>query len=106
MIAMTNELKNVNNKRDEDLEELLTFRKEHEERKRSNSKEDVQLLAQQVTKLERELHEKNAETIRHDSQPYTTDNPSSNLSRPCDSSAGNNKSPDIPSLENDLSTDA
>jgi len=73
MIAInlkTNELKNINKRHDEDREELITFRKEHEERKGSDAtslKEDVPLLAQQAIKLERELREKDAETIRHNS---------------------------------------
>jgi len=63
MIAMTNELKNINKRRDEDYEEILTLRKEHEERKGSDAttlREDMRLLAQQVTKLKCKLREKDA----------------------------------------------
>jgi len=63
-----NELKSMNKRRDEDREEVRTFRKEYgecEERKRY----DMRLLAQQVTKLERDLRDaqKDAKTIGHDS---------------------------------------
>jgi len=61
----------------------------------------MQLLAQQVTKLERELREKDAETSRHDS--------SQALPLTCQSNAAVqqeiiNRS-DIPLLENDLHAD-
>jgi len=67
IIAITNKLKNINKRSDKNHEELRTFRKEYgecEERKRS----DMRLLAQQVTKLERDLPDaqKNAKISGHD----------------------------------------
>jgi len=70
MIAIINELKNINKRCDKNHEELLTRMKEQEEQNKSNAisfKEDIQLLAQQITKLECKLREKDAEIIRHDS---------------------------------------
>jgi len=75
IFIMTNELKSINRRHDEDREEFRTFRKEYkinrEERKGShtNFREDIRSLVQQVTKLERDLHDihKGTKTIKHDS---------------------------------------
>jgi hypothetical protein len=104
IFAMTNELKGMNGRHDEDREEFGTFMKEYEvnrkERKGSDYtsfREDIRSLIQQDTKSERDLHDiqKSTKAIKHDSPqnfPETTI-PESILSMQRDCSAGNNKLP-------------
>jgi len=75
IFAITNELKSMNRRHDEDREEFRTFRKEYEinreERKGSNDKsfrEDIRSLIQQITKLEYDLNDiqKSMKIIKHD----------------------------------------
>jgi len=64
IFAMTNELKNMNRRQDKDREAFKTFRKEYEinreEREGSDDtsfRENICSLVQQLTKLERDLHD-------------------------------------------------
>jgi len=73
IFAMTNELKSMNRRHDEDREEFRTFRKEYEidreERKESDDisfRKDIRSLVQHITKLERDL-QKGTKTIKYDS---------------------------------------
>jgi len=74
IFAMTNELKSMNRRHDEDREEFRTFRKEYEinrgEQKGSDDtrffRKDIRSLVQHVTKLERDL-QKGTKTIKYDS---------------------------------------